>query len=295
MKLTKVRVASSCLLLLLTTAASIAQAANPFGLAYRYTTNAQLYGKPTGILIAGRCNLYNSVFADARKKGAEVLAYINAVDRPDHRVCAVDQKFYMNDYGRVPLWPFPTYGQRGIWPNMRMTDMRPGSKWILHVVNFIEGMMREDKVDGVFLDVVGARPWSKGSAWSTWSQAEKNAWTDGNIDLVRRLDARRRAVNPDFIIVGNSVWDRGDSRGFPGERYVDGIVLEHPRAGSPWHIKYVAKPFGNLGHRRVLVIGNNAAEALGWAKVKGVTHVSSQSHYGTPTTPPVPFNVLNDR
>ena len=69
------------------------------------------------MLIAGRCNRYEPEFAAARAKGAEVLAYLNPASRPDQRVCALDQAFYMNNYGAVPLWPYPSYGQRSIWPN----------------------------------------------------------------------------------------------------------------------------------------------------------------------------------
>jgi hypothetical protein len=288
---------AACTLFLALTIGSSAAWANPLGIAWNTTTNVGLYGKPTGMLIAGRCNVYDPAFAAARKKGAEVLMYLAAVERPDARVCALDTKFYMNDLGRVPLWPYPTYGQRINWATAHMTDMRPGSQWILHVVKYIEGLMREGKVDGVFLDTVGARPWSKLTEWNTWTQAEKNAWTDGNIDLVRRLDAKRRAINPYFIIVNNNVWDRGDSRGLAGERYVDGVVLEHPKAGSAWHVKYAGKAFGDLGQRRVLVIANSRSEAQQWIKVPGVTHVSDQTtaQYKFPNPPAVPFSYRGDR
>lgn len=286
----------SCLSVLAAVSASPAQAANPLGVAYSSTTNVALYGKPTGMLVAGRCNMYNAAFAAARLKGAEVLAYINAADRPDHFVCALDQKFYMGDYGRVPLWPYPSYGQRSVYPNFRMTDLRPGSAWILYVVKHIETMMRERKVDGVFLDVIGSRPWSKLSAWTTWPQYEKDAWTDGSIDLVRRLDAKRRAINPDFLIVSNNVWDRGDSRAFAGEKYIDGIALEHPvRPMSQYHRNYVGRQFSNLGHKRVLIIARDTTEARAWAAVPGVTHVSNQMTYGTPSVPPIGFSTLYDR
>src|SRR4051794_31975894 len=89
--------------LLFTVFAGVAQAANPLGLAYSQTTNVSLYAKPTGVLVTGRCNRYNSAFAAARSKGAEVLAYIDAFERPDNYLCALDQGFYMNDYGAVPL------------------------------------------------------------------------------------------------------------------------------------------------------------------------------------------------
>jgi hypothetical protein len=290
-------VAASALSLLFLTAVDSAHAANPLGIAFNNVTNVPLYGKPTGMLIAGRCNRYNAAFAAARQKGAEVLAYINPVTRPDHDVCALDTKFYMNDLGQVPLWPYPTYGQRSPWANTRMTDMRAGSEWIRYVVTFVEGLMREGKVDGVFLDTVGVRPWSSLAEWNSWPQSEKNAYAAGNVDLVRRLDARRRAIKPNFIIVSNNVWEYGTTRALDGERYIDGVALEHPKPLSPWHVKYAARPFGNLGHRRVLVIANTRADAQAWAKVPGVTHVSDQTsaQYRNPNPPAVSFKALSDR
>ena len=287
--------AASGMLFVSGTVASVAEAANPVGIAFKSTTNVALYGKPTGMLITGRCNTYQSAFSSARAKGAEVLMYLNATMRPDHTVCALDTKFYMNDLGSVPLWPYPSYGQRSPWPNMRMTDMRAGSAWILHVVRYVEGLMRERKVDGVFLDTVGYRPWNKLAEWSSWPQIEKDRYTDGNVDLVRRLDASRRRINPNFIIINNNIWDGNNGRGLIAERYVDGVMLEHPKVGSAYHIKYAAKPFGNLGHKRLLIVANGKAEAVTWSKVKGVTHVSSQGSYAYPPTPPVGFQVLNDR
>ena len=283
--------------LLLVTFAGGAQAANPLGIAFKTVTNVPLYAKPTGMLIAGRCNHNDPAFQAARQKGAEVLAYVNPIARPDHFVCALDTKFYMNDIGQVPLWPYPTYGQRSPWPNTRMADIRAGSAWSNHVVKYVEGLMREGKVDGVFLDVVGVRPWSSLAEWNSWPQAEKNAFAAGNVDLVRRLDARRRAINPKFIIVANNVWEAGTQRALEGERYIDGVMIEHPKPLSPWHVNYVNKPFANLGHRRVLVVANTKADAQAWAKVPGVTHVSDQTaaQYKNPNVPPVGFQKLNDR
>jgi hypothetical protein len=290
-------VAASALSLLFVTAVDSAHAANPLGIAFKNVTNVPLYGKPTGMLIAGRCNRYDAAFAAARQKGAEVLAYLNPVTRPDHHVCTLDTKFYMNDLGQVPLWPYPTYGQRSPWANTRMTDMRAGSAWIRYVVTYVEGLMREGKVDGVFLDTVGVRPWSSLAEWNSWPQSEKNAYAAGNVDLVRRLDARRRAIKPNFIIVSNNVWEYGTTSALDGERYIDGVALEHPKPLSPWHVKYAARPFGNLGHRRVLVIANTRADAQAWARVPGVTHVSDQTsaQYKYPNPPAVSFQALSDR
>jgi hypothetical protein len=281
--------------LLSTVCAGTAQAANPLGLAYSQTTNVSLYGKPTGMVITGRCNRYNSAFSTVRTRGGEVLAYINPTARPDNYVCALDEGFYMGNRGAVPLWPYPSYGQRYAWPGTKFTDIRAGSKWVLWVVSYVEKLMRERKVDGVFLDGVGARPWGR-AEWNTWSLTEKNRWTDGCIDIVRRLDAKRRAINPNFIIVNNNVWDRGDSRGYAAEKYVDGITLEHPTLYlRPYHKAQVGRTFSNLGHRRVLVIARDASEARAWAGVRGVTHVSSQMTYKYPTVPPIGFRTLYDR
>jgi hypothetical protein len=277
--------------------ANVAQAAaNPAGLAYRYTTNVSLYGKPTAMLIAGRCNRYDPAFAAARAKGAEVLAYLIPTQRPDQTVCALDTTFYMNNLGNVPLWPYPSYGQRVNWANTHMTDMRPGSAWILSVVKYIEGLMIENKVDGVFLDGTNVRPWGKLAEYGTWPQWEKDRWADGNVDLVKRLDASRKRLNPGFIIINNGVWDsKYSTHGLAGESYVDGVCLEEPAYLSPWHVKYVARPFGTSGHRRVLVIGNTKSEAQGWAKVPGVTHVAAQTTMAYPPPPLVGFTPLNDR
>ena len=271
--------------------------ANPLGIAFKYVTNVPLYAKPTSMLITGRCNRYDAAFAAARQKGAEVLAYINPVARPDHFVCGLDTQFYMNDIGQVPLWPYPTYGQRSPWANTRMTDIRVGSEWSDHVVAYVERLMRERKVDGVFLDAVGVRPWSSLAEWNSWPQSEKNAFAAGNVDLVRRLDARRRAINPDFLIIANNVWEYGSTNALAGERYIDGVAIEHPKPLSPWHVNYVKKPFGNLGHRRVLVIANTRADAQAWSRVPGVTHVSDQTsaQYKNPNTPAVAAKALTDR
>jgi hypothetical protein len=288
-------VAASALLLFVTAIDSAR--ANPLGIAFKNVTNVTAYGKPTGMLIAGRCNRNDAAFQTARRGGAEVLAYVNPNARPDHFVCALDTQFYMNDIGQVPLWPFPTYGQRSSWANTRMTDIRAGSAWSNHVVRYVEGLMREGKVDGVFLDTVGVRPWSNLVEWNSWPTAEKNAYVAGNIDLVRRLDARRRAIKPNFIIVTNNVWEAGTINATEAHRFIDGVALEHPKPLNPWHVNYAKRPFRNGGFRRVLVIANSRSEAQAWARVPGVTHVSDQTsaQYKHPNPPPVAFKRLTDR
>jgi hypothetical protein len=276
-------------------AAAPATAANPGGLAFKYQTNVSLYGKPTGLMVTGRCNRYATEFATMRAKGGEVIAYLNATSRPDNRVCSLDQAFYMNNYGAVPLWPYPSYGQRSIWPGTKMIDMRAGSKWNLWVVSYVEKLMREKKVDGVFLDVIGARPYNQ-SNWTAWPQWEKDAWTNGAIDLVRRIDAKRRAINPNFIVMNNSVWSTNGTLGLAGEKYVDGVAIEGHTLNA-YHLNYIKKPFSNLGHKRTFIISRSSADAKAWSATGVPTHVTYQplDHYAYPLAPVVGFRALTDR
>jgi hypothetical protein len=267
---------------------------NPLGIFYDKTLEGvEQYQRPTALLVSGNCNRDDPRFSQARAAGAEVLAYINPTAVYDVLPCRSQDSLYGPDRERVPLWPFPDYGERVSWKNTHMTDIRVGSPWSNHVVDYVEKLMRDGKVDGVFLDVVGARLWSSTTSWKSWSDKEQDAWTDGNIDLVRRIDARRRAINPDFIVVNNSFWERGDPRGLEGARYVDGIVLEHPKLND-FEKRNAQRPYGDLGHRRVLVIAREG-EAQAWAQVPGVTHVGDQKTYGHPGPPPVPFSALMDR
>lgn len=272
---------------------------NPLGFAYNSTANVSAwYGKPTGMVITGRCNRDGAEgleYTKARANGAEVLVYLAVPERPDTQVCPEDTEFYGGDLSQTPLWPYPTYGQRVNWPGTHLTDMRVGSAWINQVVAYIENLMRTDEVDGVFLDVVGARLWSSRAAWDTWPQQEKDAWTAGNIDLVRRLDAKRRAINPRFIIVNNNVWDVAGTTGSDAEPYVDGICLEHHSPSGEYHRRVAGNAYGNLWHRRVLAIARSTEEARQWATVQGVTHVSDQQTYGSVSPPPIGFNRLTDR
>ena len=276
-----------------------AHAENPLAFNYANTTNASLFGRPTGMIVTGRCNRYAAEFMNARQAGGEVIIYLNAIERPDSPVCAMDESFYMGNSANVPLWGKDANGNwRVNFLNHTMTDIRAGSAWSNFVVSYIEQIMRDDQVDGVFLDAVGSRLWSQLANWDSWPAAERQAWTEGNVDLVRRLDALRRQINPNFIIVNNNVWDQNGTIGLPGEQYVSGVCLEHPASApdpTTYHGKYAGKPFSNIGHRRVLVIASSTAAAVQWAAVPGVTHVSDQASYANPGSPPVAFTRLTDR
>ena len=256
--------------------------------------NLDAYSKPGALIVAGNCNRYDPQIAAARAAGAEVLAYLNPIEVYDRIPCKLNEGFYNGGRENVPLWPYPKTGERVNWPKTHMADMRAGSDWSNSIVAYVGNLMREGKVDGVFLDNIGARLWSKLANWQSWSKSEQDEWTQGNIDLVRRIDAARRQINPKFIVVTNNVWDRGDAAGFAGEQYVDGVVLEHS-ALNDWHKKYAGRKFSDLGHRRVLVVTKSEEDVAGWSQVPGVTHVTYQPSYGFAAKPRLPFRALNDR
>ena len=145
---------------------------NPLGFFYKSTENWQQFAGRTGMLVTGRCNRYVPEFQQAREAGAEVLTYLDFIERPDNRVCALDQTFYMGDYSKVPLWPYPKPGARKNWPTATLTDIRQGSPWFDYAVEYIHKLMDEKRVDGVFLDVLGARLWKRAN-WDSWPVNER--------------------------------------------------------------------------------------------------------------------------
>jgi hypothetical protein len=234
------------------------------------------------MLIAGNCNRYDPQFEAARAAGAEVLAYFNPIEVYNRIPCKMNEAFYMG--GRVPLWPFPEPGVRVNWPKSRMVDLRVGSTWMNYCVAYIENLMREGKVDGVFLDNVGARLWAR-AGWQDWPKEEQDAWTDGEIELVRRIDASRRRINPNFIVITNNIWDRGDPRGFAGEKYVDGVVLEHPTLSS-YHTNYA----GRVQRSRTSPHGGDRTMTRKrWNGACSGVARASQHDYSHPGPPPVPL------
>lgn len=297
---------------------------NPGGLAYVNNTNAATYGASSTMIITGRCNRYDPTFQAARAKGCELLAYLDFMERPDAPICALDETFYMGNSATVPLWPFLTNGFNSP-PNLpagqnrvnsagnHMTDITVGSTWVTFGVNYVIALMKEGLVDGVFLDVIGARLFSSGATGANWGlfpgagdwlAAEMLAWTNGCVDIVRQLDAARRAINPGFLIVNNNLWT-GDTAaaGLAGEPFVDGVCLEHHPYSSTANVNYAGKTtFATLGHRRMLALCTNnatengvtipvSAEVAAWAQAQGVTNVFNQQSYVTLSSPLCALNI----
>lgn len=156
-----------CALLLLTAVSAVTPVAvppamaantlptNPLGFAYKTRDNVALYGHPTGMLITGRCNRYADEFKTARANGAEILAYLNVVERNDVKVCDADDAFY-GLRSTSDLWPYPTPGARTNWKGSdpsqmtHMLDIQVGHSWPDRAVEYIAGLMTEGMVDGVF-------------------------------------------------------------------------------------------------------------------------------------------------
>ena len=129
---------------------------------------------------------------------------------------------------------------------------------------------------------------------TTGRSEEQDAWTDGNIELVRRIDASRRRINPNFIVITNN-------SGIAATRAVSPANntwmawCSNTRRSVPITRTTPAGTFSDLGHRRVLVIARNDEEAMEWSHVPGVTHVASQHEYSHPGPPLLPFTALTDR
>ncbi len=147
-------------------AADSQRQANPLGMFYdKSFDNFELYERPGALLVAGNCNRYDEHFQQARAKGAEVLAYLNVIEVYDRIPCKLNEGYYMGGRENVPLWPYPSYGVRINWPKTHLADMRPESRWADNVVEYITRLMQEGKVDGVYLDNVGARLWGNLADW----------------------------------------------------------------------------------------------------------------------------------
>jgi hypothetical protein len=255
----------------------------PLGFCYDNTTNVNQYEGRGALLVAGRendCNYRLEAFQRVRRAGGEVYCYLIPSERPNVLIHLIDREFYGPDINQIPLWPFPRTapGTRYKWaneegvPTGRMTDMRPGSSMITRTVAFIEKLIREGLCDGVFLDTVGSMTWHPLADWNNWSLEEKDAYTEGNLELVRLIDEKRKQLNrEDFGVVNNSIWQRGDNvpRALEGEKFVDGICIEHHPYSSTFHRLQAARAF----------------------KGNAVTHVSGQTtpQYSYPLAPAVPL------
>ena len=134
-----------------------------------------------------------------------------------------------------------------------MTDMRPGSAWIQHVVDYMKDWFPTTHAKGLFLDGMGVRLWSE--AWNAMSQSERDAWTAGNYDLIHRL---RAALGPNVILVANNSWPSGNPD-------LNGICIEHHAYSEASYWSGQAGRADWTKPVRNIAIASSTADASKWA------------------------------
>jgi hypothetical protein len=252
-------------------------AANPMTFDYGNSSALSTYAKATGMVVVGRNFADTAAIDRVQAGGGEVLMYVDLVEGPGSTVSGDQADLYGGQ--RLPAaytWSPLRYN----FSNYPMTDMRPGSAWIQHVVEYMKAWFPTTHAKGLFLDVMGVRLWS--GAWSAMSQSERDAWTAGNYDLVHRL---RAALGPNVILVANNGWPQGNPD-------LNGICIEHH---SYSEASYWSGQTGRADWTtpvRNIAIATSTADVSRWAGVKGITHVSAQSTYDAVASPLLPFSPL---
>lgn len=287
---------------------------NPIGFAYSPpTVNGELLGvlefsKPGGVIVTGRGNRMHPTFQKGRAQGVELWSYWNCVESPDNLSNEQDAWQFKVNGQHPPFWPHKTAdgNYRSQWPGNHLLDIRPGSPWLKHIIPKTIELVDLRKHDGIFLDTMGARPWSKtrtvdgrvvvGADWDTWPVEEQTLWITCMVNLAREI---AEAVGGRVKLVHNNLWANVIKQGHPayataplGEKYCNGVCLENPAGNVPsdFHKNYAKRTFGLLP-RRVPVIDSTDADTVLWSKVEGVTHVCSVEKAASETyarlTPPV--------
>ena len=138
-----------------------------------------------------------------RRKGAIVLAYVNAVDYPYRSLGPLEDRLYGGAFPSRWLYP----GRVSNWPDTHLLDLRKGSPvatyrgytgtWGGYVARFIKRQVIRDGTlfNGVFLDVWGDRIWSLGVG------GRGSSWDQGVTQTSRAI---REQVGPKIYLVANN-------------------------------------------------------------------------------------------
>ncbi len=164
-----------------------------------------------------------------RRKGAIVLAYVNAVDHPDRALGPLEQRLYGGAFPSRWLYP----GGPSNWPGTRLLDMRDNAPrasyrgftgtWADYVARFVKRQVIGDGTlfNGVFLDVWGDRVWSLGLG------GRGTSWDRG---ITRASKALRAQVGPGIYLVANNTPSPASAR------YLNGRMFESFESrGSGWN------------------------------------------------------------
>lgn len=215
----------------------------PASLVYHGDTGgAAAYGRPGGLVVAGRDNYGDPAFQQVSAAGGSVLLYLDPV---------ID-----NAYGRYHalMLEESTCGPAvGRWPGLprasqwgHVTDFRPGATVQQKLRCVLETMVAENPhMAGWFVDDVGSRSWFPGHDWTQWDLATQQAWRAGAIELTQTF--REVADKHGLIFMVNGTWSAGDlgsdGGGFPdpdrhGNALADGGFVELHDGRSSYFSRY---------------------------------------------------------
>jgi hypothetical protein len=154
-----------------------------------------------------------------RRRGAIVLAYVNAVDYPNRSLGPLERGMFGGSFPSRWLYP----GRLVNWPGTTMLDLRAGSpvaryrgftgRWGNYVARFIKTKVIRDGslFNGVFLDVWGDRIWSLGVG------GRGSSWDKGVTKYTRAI---RAAVGRKIYLVANNTPSPATAR------YLNGRMFE---------------------------------------------------------------------
>jgi hypothetical protein len=227
--LTLVSVAAAAFLLLLGAAAPTPSVINlppqAGGIFYGSPSAAVAYGRPGGLVVAGRDNYGHRAFREVSAGGGSVLMYIDAViDNPTgryHRL--LDDASVCGP--AISRWP------GNYWANSYgyLTDFRVGSVLQGKFRCVLEKMVAENRhMAGWFADDLGSRSWFPGFDWNGFP--DKAAYRAGAVALTETL--RSVADEYGLIFIVNGTWSANDGGGYPdlaqsGNALADGGFAEH--------------------------------------------------------------------
>ena len=153
-----------------------------------------------------------------RRKGAIVLAYVNAVDYPDRSLGPLENHLYGGAFPERWLYP----GGASNWPGTRLLDLRRGAPaatyrgvtgtWADYVARFVARQVigQGRLFNGVFLDVWGDRVWSLGLG------GRGSAWDSG---VTRASKGLRDQVGPNVYLVANNTPSPATARWLNGRMF----------------------------------------------------------------------------
>jgi hypothetical protein len=257
------------------------------------------YATPGALVVAGTVEADAPPVVDAARRGAHVLLYVDPViDNPAGRY----QSLLLEDSPCGPAtgrWP----GLPRASPHGDLTDFRTGSPLAAKLECVLETMVAEHPdAAGFFADDVGSRAYFPGWDWTRLAPAEKQAYRDGAVALVRAL--RSVADRHGMLVVVNGTWTGGDPArtggGYPdpaadGNALADGGVVEHHDGQAAFFGPYACS--GQWARESPvtrglpvnLVITRSVPALAPFLATGCFAYGSAQSDYGTVLPPWGPF------